>query len=118
MAERTHRGVDRPARRSLHDPGGREQPLMHRSARSRILAAALAVACGAGFSGCRSGERPESSQSDLPSAGANVELPPFSLIDQTGSRFGSAQLDPVVWIAHLTFSRCREICPDVIAALR
>jgi cytochrome oxidase Cu insertion factor (SCO1/SenC/PrrC family) len=91
---------------------------MHRSARSRILAAALAVACGAAFPGCRSRERPVSSQSDLPSAGASVELPPFSLIDQTGSRFGSAQLDPVVWIAHLTFSRCREICPDVIAALR
>jgi enediyne biosynthesis protein E4 len=95
------------------------------------LAGALALACGAAFFGCGTGDRPPSSKApaaspadnvpalrDLLSARANIELPPFSLTDQTGNRFGSAQLDSRVWVAQLTFSRCREICPDVIAAVR
>ena len=104
---------------------------MNRSARMRRLAAALALTCGAAFSGCRTGDRPASSQStagtpadnvptarDLLSGGAGIELPQFALTDQTGQRFGSAQLDAAVWVAHLTFSRCRDTCPDVIAAMR
>jgi enediyne biosynthesis protein E4 len=96
-----------------------------------LLAGALALACGAAFPGCGTGERPASPQSsagspadrvptarDLLSAGASLELPPFSLTDQTGNRFGSAQLDAWVWVAHLTFSRCRDICPGVIDALK
>src|SRR5947207_5427423 len=55
---------------------------------------------------------------ELLAAGTVIELPPFSLIDQTGGRFGSDQLDGRVWVAHLTFTRCRETCPDVVAALR
>ena len=95
------------------------------------LAGALALACGAAFFGCGTGERPASSKApaaspadnvptlrDLLSARASLELPQFSLTDQTGNRFGSAQLDSRVWVAQLTFSRCRDICPDVIAAVR
>jgi cytochrome oxidase Cu insertion factor (SCO1/SenC/PrrC family) len=55
---------------------------------------------------------------DLLAAGTVVEVPSFSLTDQTGAPFGSAQLDGRVWVAHLTFTRCREVCPDVVAALR
>ena len=43
-----------------------------------------------------------------PSAGASFELPPFSLTD----RRAAASAPPArgrVWVAHLTFSRCRDI---------
>jgi len=49
--------------------------------------------------------------------GRTLELPPFSFTDQTDTRFGSSQLDGKVWIAHLMFSRCQDICPDVITEL-
>ena len=49
--------------------------------------------------------------------GQILELPSFSFTDQTNSRFGSSQLDGKVWIAHLMFSRCENICPDVITEL-
>ncbi len=64
---------------------------MNRSARVMTLAGVLALACGAAFLGCGTGERPASPQSaPLLPAGASLELPLFSLTDQTGSRFGSA----------------------------
>src|SRR5262245_62118461 len=86
---------------------------------TRTLAGAFALACGAAFLGCGTADGPASPPPrDPPSIDAGVELPAFSLTDQTGSRFGSAQLDASVWVAHLTFSRCREICPDVVATLR
>ena len=103
---------------------------MSATARMMALGGALALVSGAAF-GCRAGEAPSapgpaasvsadkaSTVRDLLAAGTVVELPSFSLTDQTGARFGSAQLDGRVWVAHLTFTRCREICPDVIAALR
>ncbi|MBM3773171.1 MAG: hypothetical protein FJW27_18175 [Acidimicrobiia bacterium] len=55
---------------------------------------------------------------DLLAAGTAIELPSFSLTDQAGARYGSAELSGRVWVAHLTFTRCREICPDVVAAMR
>src|SRR5439155_17873880 len=103
---------------------------MSATARMMALGGALALVSGAAF-GCRAGEAPSapgpaasvsadkaSTVRDLLAAGTVVELPSFSLTDQTGARFGSSQLDGRVWVAHLTFTRCRETCPDVVAALR
>ena len=55
---------------------------------------------------------------DLLAAGRVLEVPSFSLIDQTGAPFGSAQLRGRVWVAHLTSTRCDRGCPEVTAALR
>ncbi len=38
-------------------------------------------------------------------------LPGFTLRDQTGSDFGTAQLASKVWIANFIFTRCPTICP-------
>ncbi|MFV1981373.1 MAG: FG-GAP-like repeat-containing protein, partial [Rhodothermia bacterium] len=38
-------------------------------------------------------------------------LPEFTLTDQSGSAFGSAQLRGKVWIANFIFTRCRSTCP-------
>ena len=55
---------------------------------------------------------------DLLAAGHSLEVPSFSLTDQTGAPFGSAQLDGHVWVANLTSTRCGDACQDVTAALR
>ena len=55
---------------------------------------------------------------DLLAAGRVLEIPSFSLIDQTGTPFGSAQLEGRVWVAHLMSTRCDRDCPDVTAELR
>src|SRR5262245_12725691 len=104
---------------------------MNRSARVMTLVGALVLASSSIFVGCGAGEAPSTSSPatsvpidkaptarDLIASGSVVELPSFSLTDQTGARFGLTQLDGRVWIAHLTFTRCREACPEVTAALR
>ncbi len=55
---------------------------------------------------------------DLLAAGHVVEIPSFSLTDQTGAPFGSADLDGRLWVANLTSTRCGGGCQDVIAVLR
>jgi cytochrome oxidase Cu insertion factor (SCO1/SenC/PrrC family) len=89
----------------------------------------LALAGAVIFSGCGRDNTPPTSKGgttpadnaptarDLLAAGSLVEVPTFSLTDQTGARFGSSQLDGRVWIAQLTFTRCRETCPAVVTAL-
>ena len=104
---------------------------MRANARVVALGGALVLASGAGFVACGSGNAPSPpapaagtpsdkvpTARDLLAAGTVIELPSFSLTDETGARFGSAQLDGRVWVAHLTFTRCRAVCPDVITALR
>ncbi len=101
---------------------------MRRTSRLVALGTALALASGLGFAGCGGGDTPSAPAAgrpvdaaptarDLLAAGTAIELPSFSLTDQTGARFGSAQLDGRVWVAHLTFTRCRDVCPDVVTAL-
>ena len=104
---------------------------MSATARVVALGGILVLALGAGWVGCRAGDAPSApapavgissekapTARELLAAGTVIELPSFSLTDQTGGRFGSDQLDGRVWVAHLTFTRCRETCPDVVAALR
>ena len=55
---------------------------------------------------------------DLLAAGHTLDVPSFSLTDQTGAPFGSAQLDGRVWVANLTSTRCGDVCPEVTAELR
>ena len=50
--------------------------------------------------------RPESSE--LP---VLVQLPDFTLRDQTGTSFGSQQLQNKPWIANFVFTRCPTTCP-------
>lgn len=38
-------------------------------------------------------------------------LPAFSLTDEGGSPFGSAQLQGKVWVANFIFTRCPDVCP-------
>jgi len=47
---------------------------------------------------------------DLPDYGA---VPDFSLVDQTGARFGSQDLAGHVWIASFIFTTCTTVCPKV-----
>ena len=55
---------------------------------------------------------------DLLAAGRVLEIPSFSLLDQSGSPFGSAELAGRVWVAHLTSTRCGGDCAGVTAGLR
>ena len=95
---------------------------------TRTLGAAIAMATGAAITGCGGGApadpAPDTMVDDLPAArellaaGAVLEVPSFSLIDQAGAPFGTAQLEGRVWIAHLTSTRCADTCPDVTAGLQ
>lgn len=40
-------------------------------------------------------------------------LPAFELVDQTGNKFGSAQLDGKIWIADFIFTSCPGPCPII-----
>ncbi len=55
---------------------------------------------------------------ELLAAGRVLEIPSFSLIDETGAPFGSAQLEGRVWVAHLMSTRCGRECSEVTTALR
>ena len=90
--------------------------------------AAILLTAGAVLAGCGAGAPPDPAPDraadalpaarDLLAAGAVLEVPSFSLIDQAGAPFGTAQLEGRVWIAHLTSTRCTDVCPDVTAGLR
>ncbi len=58
--------------------------------------------------GCRRG-------SDLPVLGA---APPFTLTDQTGQPFGSADVKGRVVIADFIYTRCTDACPLLSATMR
>ncbi|ANM29483.1 hypothetical protein ABI59_07635 [Acidobacteria bacterium Mor1] len=69
------------------------------------------------FSGC-SGDKEEGT--DKPQNASNdsgleilVDLPDFSLTDQKGNSFGSADLEGRVWIAGFIFTRCGSVCPQL-----
>jgi hypothetical protein len=79
---------------------------MRATARVVALGGVLVLASGAAFVGCGAGDAPSApapaagapadkapTPRDLLAAGTIVELPSFGLTDQTGSTFGSAQLD-------------------------
>ncbi|MCY4662202.1 MAG: FG-GAP-like repeat-containing protein [Acidobacteria bacterium] len=95
---------------------------------TRALGAAIALATGAALAGCGGGTpadpEPDAIAEALPAArdllaaGVVLEVPSFSLIDQAGEPFGTAQLEGRVWIAHLTSTRCAEVCPEVATGLR
>lgn len=38
-------------------------------------------------------------------------VPSFTLTDQTGSAFGTEQLNGTVWVSNFIFTRCRTVCP-------
>jgi protein SCO1/2 len=44
-------------------------------------------------------------------------LPSFSLVDQDGRPFGSADLEGRVWIASFIFTRCQTVCPALTVKL-
>lgn len=46
------------------------------------------------------------------------ELPTFSLVDQHGQSYGSAELDGKVYVASFLFTRCTSICPAIVAAVQ
>jgi protein SCO1/2 len=58
--------------------------------------------------GCRS-------RRALPALGT---IRPFSLTDQDGRRFGSAELAQDPWIAAFFFTRCPTVCPRITRRLR
>ena len=94
---------------------------------TRALGAAIALATGVSLAGCGGGTpadpEPDAIAEALPAArdllaaGAVLEVPSFSLVDQAGEPFGTAQLEGRVWIAHLTSTRCADVCPEVTAGL-
>jgi protein SCO1/2 len=44
-------------------------------------------------------------------------LPPFELTDQTGTGFGSKELEGRVWVASFIFTRCVTVCPAITAKM-
>ncbi len=42
----------------------------------------------------------------------------FSLTDQTGARFGSAELRGKTWVAAFFFTRCPTICPKIMRRMK
>ena len=56
---------------------------------------------------------PETQQESwvLPATSGPVEMPPFSLLDQSGSSYGTEQLAGRVWVANFMFTRCTTVCP-------
>ena len=100
-----------------------------RNRRSAVLAVVLGLG-GAAAIGCGGGAPAETAPAmdapaaqaptagDLLASGHSLEVPSFSLTDQTGAPFGSAQLDGHVWVANLTSTRCGDACQAVTAALR
>ena len=106
----------------------RRQLKRRRSTLAMTLGAVVSLAAGAALVGCGGGapaeapadtvREPLPAAGDLLADGEVLEVPSFSLTDQTGTPFGSADLDGRVWIAHLTSTRCTDVCPDVTAGLR
>lgn len=47
-----------------------------------------------------------------------AQLPAFSLVDQDGSPFGSAQMQGAVWVVDFVFTRCPSICPRMTAQMK
>jgi protein SCO1/2 len=68
----------------------------------------LALAVGAGVSGCRR-------SADLPALGG---VGGFSLIDQAGRRVSEATLRGQVWAAAFFFTRCPTVCPRITRRMR
>lgn len=60
------------------------------------------------LSGCRGGDEPKV----LYPAGQ------FSLTDQTGAPFGSAELRGKTWIAAFFFTRCPTVCPKITKRMK
>jgi protein SCO1/2 len=46
-----------------------------------------------------------------------AELPAWTLVDQHGSSFGSADLEGTVYVANFFFTRCASICPPLMRAV-
>ncbi len=59
-------------------------------------------------SNLRPGSGEESADRSIPVLGT---IPAFTLTDQSGSDFGTDQLDGKVWIANFIFTRCTATCP-------
>lgn len=78
--------------------------------RFTILGAGMALAmAGAGWLAWQT-LAPPPRASALPVLGATGE---FTLTDQAGGRFGSAQLRGAPWIACVVFTRCQGPCPMI-----
>ena len=101
---------------------------MSAGTKAAALAGLIAFGNGAAFAGGETApevaQATNASSADAPTArellaaGRVLEIPSFSLLDQTGSPFGSAQLAGRVWVAHLMSTRCDRDCPEVTAGLR
>ena len=94
----------------------------------------VSIACSLFLVGCGGRDEPErtpQSISDAPGRSRSIateadrarpdrylgQVPPFSLIDETGRPFESESLDGKIWVAAFTFTRCRGICPLMAAQL-
>src|SRR5712692_1616489 len=47
-----------------------------------------------------------------------AELPPFSLVDEQGTKFGRNEMLGKVWIADFVFTSCADACPQLQAKMR
>lgn len=55
------------------------------------------------------------SQSGLPTYNT---VPPFTLTDQSGTRFDSAKLNNHIWVADFMFTTCPDPCPRMSSQMR
>jgi protein SCO1/2 len=79
-----------------------------------LLWAALVVAGLAVFALYRLGEQKQAGTSQ----GELGSVPAFSLTDQAGKPFGSAQLAGKPWVANFVFTRCPSVCPLLTAKFK
>jgi protein SCO1/2 len=66
-------------------------------------------------SAARRDDAPRAAQGPLPDLG---QVPDFSLTDQHGARFGSAELRGRPYLAAFMFTRCPTVCPELTARMR
>ncbi|MEE2827869.1 MAG: SCO family protein [Myxococcota bacterium] len=82
--------------------------------RTRLCGGLLLSALLVLLPACNSGSGSSASREALPNYG---EVPPFELVDQAGSAFGSEALAGKVWAAGFIFTRCPSICPVLTALM-
>lgn len=56
-------------------------------------------------------------QHDEPPPAATATVPAWSLTDQNGAAWGSAQLAGRPWVASFFFTSCETICPKILGAM-
>lgn len=82
---------------------------------SRFHLLICALICSFSLLGCQKNSKPDLNDQPLPLLG---QVPNFTLTNQSGEAFGSAQLQDAPYIAAFMFTRCPSICPHLTTTMK